>query len=64
MLGYLEHTGQVRRGDRVWQLGFGSGFKVNSVVWKALRTVCVWGGGMNNLHTMGEKPSSTQTQYP
>ena len=50
VLGYLEHTGQVRRGDRVWQLGFGSGFKVNSAVWKALRTVCAWGGACMQQH--------------
>jgi hypothetical protein len=28
----------VRRGERVWQIGFGSGFKCNSAVWRALRT--------------------------
>jgi len=27
----------VRRGERVWQLAFGSGFKCNSAVWVALR---------------------------
>ncbi|EIE23299.1 hypothetical protein COCSUDRAFT_36731 [Coccomyxa subellipsoidea C-169] len=30
------HVG-VRRGDRVWQLAFGSGFKANSAVWRARR---------------------------
>jgi hypothetical protein len=29
----------VRKGDAVWQLGFGSGFKVNSAVWVARRRV-------------------------
>ena len=29
----------IRRGDRVWQLGFGSGFKCNSAVWVANRDV-------------------------
>ena len=38
-LAYLEAKGKVKRGDRVWQLAFGSGFKCNSAVWRALRTV-------------------------
>ena len=29
----------MRRGDVVWQVGFGSGFKCNSAVWRALRDV-------------------------
>lgn len=35
-LRYAEDTGRVRRGDRVWQMAFGSGFKCNSAVWEAL----------------------------
>lgn len=38
-LAYTEAKGRVRRGDRVWQIAFGSGFKCNSAVWRALRTV-------------------------
>ncbi|KAF8650757.1 hypothetical protein HU200_063661 [Digitaria exilis] len=38
-LAYTEAKGRVRRGDRVWQVGFGSGFKCNSAVWRALRDV-------------------------
>lgn len=38
-LAYLEAKQRVKRGDRVWQLAFGSGFKCNSAVWRALRTV-------------------------
>ncbi|MQL90946.1 hypothetical protein Taro_023548 [Colocasia esculenta] len=38
-LAYTEAKGRVSRGDRVWQIAFGSGFKCNSAVWRALRTV-------------------------
>lgn len=38
-LAYAEAKGRVARGDRVWQIGFGSGFKCNSAVWRALRDV-------------------------
>lgn len=38
-LAYTEAKGRVKKGDKVWQLGFGSGFKCNSIVWRALRTV-------------------------
>ena len=34
---YVETTQKVKKGDRVWQLGFGSGFKCCSAVWTALR---------------------------
>jgi len=38
-LAWSEHEGQVGYGDRVWQIAFGSGFKCNSAVWQALRTI-------------------------
>lgn len=33
----MESRQGVTRGDRLWQLSFGSGFKCNSAVWTALR---------------------------
>ena len=38
-LGFIESCQHVARGDIVWQVGFGSGFKCNSAVWKALTDV-------------------------
>ncbi|PKU71159.1 3-ketoacyl-CoA synthase 11-like [Dendrobium catenatum] len=38
-LAYSEAKGRIRRRDRIWQIAFGSGFKCNSAVWKALKTV-------------------------
>ncbi|MQM04122.1 hypothetical protein Taro_036917 [Colocasia esculenta] len=38
-LAYTEAKGRIRKGDRTWQIAFGSGFKCNSAVWKALRSV-------------------------
>lgn len=38
-LAYSEAKGRIKKGDRTWQIAFGSGFKCNSAVWKALRSV-------------------------
>ncbi|KAK9814016.1 hypothetical protein WJX73_009276 [Symbiochloris irregularis] len=34
---HIETFGGVKRGDRLWQLAFGSGFKCNSAIWRALK---------------------------
>ena len=36
---YIETLQGVKRGDWVWQLSFGSGFKVCSATWVALRQI-------------------------
>ncbi|KAI3773045.1 hypothetical protein L6452_04243 [Arctium lappa] len=38
-LAYVEAKGRVKKGDRVWQIAFGSGFKCCSVIWRAMKTV-------------------------
>ncbi|KAK9056098.1 hypothetical protein SSX86_027186 [Deinandra increscens subsp. villosa] len=44
-LSYAEAKGRVMKGDRVWQIAFGSGFKCNSAVWRALKSVPAGCGG-------------------
>ncbi|OIT34374.1 PREDICTED: 3-ketoacyl-CoA synthase 6-like [Nicotiana attenuata] len=38
-MSYIEAKGRMRKGDRIWQIAFGSGFKCNSAVWKCNRTI-------------------------
>ncbi|KAK2400041.1 3-ketoacyl-CoA synthase [Trifolium repens] len=38
-LAYSEAKGRIKKSDRIWQIAFGSGFKCNSAVWKALKTI-------------------------
>ena len=40
VLANIETTRGVARGDRVWQIAFGSGFKCNSAIWRARRNIC------------------------
>ncbi|KAF5482315.1 hypothetical protein F2P56_002896 [Juglans regia] len=38
-LSYGEAKGRIKKGDNLWQIAFGSGFKCSSAVWRALKTV-------------------------
>ncbi|KAM0933617.1 putative very-long-chain 3-oxoacyl-CoA synthase [Dioscorea sansibarensis] len=38
-LAYMEGKQRIMKGDKVWQLGMGTGPKCNSVVWECLRVV-------------------------
>ncbi|XP_059644890.1 3-ketoacyl-CoA synthase 6-like [Cornus florida] len=38
-MSYVEAKGRMKKGDRIWQVGLGSGFKCNSAVWKCNRTI-------------------------
>lgn len=38
-MSYIESKGKMKKGDRIWQIAFGSGFKCNSAVWKCNRNI-------------------------
>eukprot|EP00250_Pteridium_aquilinum_P004569 c14773_g1_i1 orf=289-2004(+) len=38
-MAYCEAKERLKRGEKVWQVALGSGFKCNSVVWKVLRDI-------------------------
>ncbi|KAM7251891.1 hypothetical protein ACFE04_023774 [Oxalis oulophora] len=36
---YLEAKKKLKKGDKIWQIAFGSGFKTNSAVWKCISDI-------------------------
>ena len=60
-MAHAEHVAGIRKGDKLWQLGLGGGFKCTSAVWKATRAInerhpCweegIWGDDDVNAATM------------
>ncbi|GLU08394.1 hypothetical protein SLE2022_253110 [Rubroshorea leprosula] len=49
-LSYIEAKGRMKRGDKVWQLALGSGFKCNSAVWKCLHNI-----GLDSLNAWNDR---------
>ncbi|XP_076921097.1 3-ketoacyl-CoA synthase 4-like [Bidens hawaiensis] len=48
-LAYVEAKSRMKKGNQVWQIAFGSGFKCSSVIWRAMKTVD--DGDVNNPWT-------------
>jgi len=68
VLAYVESFRGVKAGDKVWQLGFGSGFKVNSAVWVAKKPIQythpAWEGfDVSKLHAEYEKLEAEKQAY-
>ncbi|GAB4830456.1 hypothetical protein Ancab_020169 [Ancistrocladus abbreviatus] len=38
-MAYSEAKGRIKKGDRVWQIAFGSGFKCSSAIWRVIKTI-------------------------
>ncbi|KIZ01891.1 3-ketoacyl-CoA synthase 4 [Monoraphidium neglectum] len=53
VLAFIESYRGVRKGDKVWQLGFGSGFKCNSAVWVARRRSAAMHPAWENFDLQG-----------
>jgi 3-ketoacyl-CoA synthase len=55
VLSFIEHFRGVKAGDRVLQIAFGSGFKCNSAVWVANRSI------MEKTYTWEVRPAAVMT---
>ncbi|XP_074566001.1 3-ketoacyl-CoA synthase 20-like [Curcuma longa] len=62
-LAYCEAKARIKAGDRVWQIGFGSGFKCNSAVWRSLRAIKS-AKNMRNSNPWSDEIDSFPVQVP
>ena len=61
-MSYTESKGRMKKGERVWQIALGSGFKCNNAVWKCNRTTTTPTDGLGLTALIGTRCPSRRSR--